>query len=137
MNRTEATLFLRELFGSTPTDTLIDAAIDAARVVDAEGRAPADPGYVETIDQWWAAGELAGMLAIQQAQQGSVTEFSSEGSRFKTAGPDWWAVAAHYRSKSPLSTAPTGFGVVEFETEPRHIPRSSQVVVDDDWSETA
>lgn len=125
MTRTDAQAFLTELFSSTPavTATMITTALDASRVVDSEGRAPSDADYVETIDQWWAAAEIADMLTIQQMQAGGVAKFSSEGSSFELAGPDWASIGAHYRSKSPLGV-PAGVGVIEIDSGNEFLPRS-------------
>ena len=62
----------------------IDAALDAARVVDAVGLAPIAAGYVETIDPWYAAGVLFEAKARKAllSNAGQVSSFTSEGSSF-------------------------------------------------------
>ena len=68
----------------TVSSATLDAALDAARVVDAAGRAPIADGYVETIDAWYAAGILFEAKARKAllSNTGQVTSFTSEGSSF-------------------------------------------------------
>ena len=81
----------------------VQAAIDASRIVDGEGRAPVDAGYVATWNGYYAAA----LLLEQKAGQAVVTKtsrvqsFSSEGSSVtRTEGSsaaDFRALAQQYR----------------------------------------
>ncbi len=81
----------------------VSAAINASRVVDAEGRAPVDPGWVATWNGYYAAALLLDQKAGQAVvtKTGGVQSFSSEGSSVtRTEGStaaDFRALAAHYR----------------------------------------
>ncbi|MGD7788211.1 hypothetical protein ACQCX2_07790 [Propionibacteriaceae bacterium Y1700] len=139
MTRSEAIAFLTELFEGVPAinSGMIEAAIDASRVVDANGRAPLHPEYVETIDGWWAASMVANRMSIVDALADTkrVVKFSTEGSSFEvTGGRDWSKLAAHFRSMSPLGGS-GGLGVIEIDHEPLHYPRSSGTTDDPMWWE--
>ena len=88
MDRTTAYTWLLDTVepNTTPavSQTTIDAALDAARIVDAAGLAPIDTGYVETIDPWYAAGVLFEAKARKAllSNTGQVSSFTSEGSSF-------------------------------------------------------
>lgn len=81
----------------------VTAAVNASRVVDAEGRAPVDPDWVPTWNGYYAAA----LLLEQKAGQAVVTKtsrvqsFSSEGSSVtRTEGAsaaDFRALAQQYR----------------------------------------
>ena len=81
----------------------VSAAINASRVVDAEGCAPVDPGWVATWNGYYAAALLleqkAGRAVVTKT--GGVQSFSSEGSSVtRTEGStaaDFRALAAYYR----------------------------------------
>ena len=88
MDRITAYMWLLDTVepNTTPamSQTVIDAALDAARVVDAAGLAPIDTGYTETIDPWYAAGILFEAKARKAllANTGQVSSFTAEGSSF-------------------------------------------------------
>lgn len=108
------------------SDADLDLALTLALVVDAEGRIPGAEDYVETFDLYWAAAE-ATMIRYRRTAMtgGGITEFTSEGATFKkSAGPDWLTLAAHWRSRSPL-TAAGGLGVIEVDTPDPLMPRSA------------
>lgn len=81
----------------------IDDVLDVSQVVDAEGRAPVDPGYVPTWNLFYAAALLleqkAGRVVVSKV--GGVASFTSEGSSVtKTQGStavDFRGLAAYYR----------------------------------------
>ena len=91
MDRITAYMWLLDTVepNTTPavSQTVIDAALDAARIVDAAGLAPIDTGYTETIDPWYAAGLLfeAKARKAMLANTGQVSSFTSEGSSFTLA----------------------------------------------------
>lgn len=88
MDRITAYMWLRETVepDTAPalSETVIQSALDAARIVDAAGLAPIATGYVETIDAWYAAGLIFEAKARKAllANTGQVTSFTSEGSSF-------------------------------------------------------
>lgn len=88
MDRITAYMWLLDTVepNTTPavSQTVIDAALDAARIVDAAGLAPIATGYVETIDPWYAAGVLFEAKARKAllSNTGQVSSFTSEGSSF-------------------------------------------------------
>ena len=88
MDRITAYMWLRDTVepNTAPavSQATIDAALDAARIVDAAGLAPIDTGYTETIDPWYAAGTLFEAKARKAllSNTGQVSSFTSEGSSF-------------------------------------------------------
>ena len=130
MTRAEATEWLTRIVstGTPPVLTAedISRAIDASRVVDSEGRAPVDDGYVETISADHAAAllfDLKATLATVSKVAG-VASFTSEGSSVtRTAGvtaADFQALAAQYRAK----LAP-GVSVIDLGPALGPVPRSA------------
>lgn len=107
-DKAQATEWLTEVVqpGTAPAlpPGAVDAALDMSRVVDAEGRAPVDDGYVETFNVYYAAALLleqkAGQAIVSKVAR--VQSFSSEGSTVaKTEGStavDFRGLAAYYRS---------------------------------------
>lgn len=135
MNRTEALQWLTETVAATTPPVLdqaaLDAALDASRVVDPDGRAPIDDGYVETFDLNYAAAEAFEAKAVQAAatDAGGLESFTSEGSAFKrrpgTGYDGFMALAASFRAKS---TAGGGsISVISLEPYGGQMPRSAGV----------
>ena len=132
MNRTEALQWLTETVAATTppvlTDQQLEAFLDAARIVDSDGRAPVDDGYVETFDLNYAAAEAFEAKAVQAAatDAGGLESFTSEGSAFKrrpgTGYDGFMALAASFRAKS--SAGGTGINVISLEPYGGHMPRS-------------
>ena len=87
----------------TLSDQQVTAAMNASRIVDGEGHAPVDDGYVPTWNGWYAAALLMDAKAAQAVvtKVSRVSSFSSEGSSVtKTEGStaaDFEALAAKYR----------------------------------------
>lgn len=87
----------------TLTPGQVQAAIDASRVVDTDGRFIGDPGYVPTWNGYYAAALLLEMKAAQAVvtKTSNITSFSSEGSSVtRTEGAtaaDFRALAQQYR----------------------------------------
>lgn len=81
----------------------VQAAIDASRIVDSEGRFLPDPGYVPTWNGWHAAAQLMDQKAIQAVvtKTSRVQSFSSEGSSVTrsegSTAADFEALAAKFR----------------------------------------
>ncbi|HLR97099.1 MAG TPA: hypothetical protein VK053_21440, partial [Jiangellaceae bacterium] len=110
MNRTEALQWLAETVAATTppvlTDQQLEAFLDAARIVDPDGRAPIDDGYVETFDLNYAAAEAfeAKAVAALAGDTGGLESFTSEGSAFKrragTGYDGFMALAASFRARS-------------------------------------
>ena len=81
----------------------VQAAMDASRVVDAEGRFIGDLGYVPTWNGYYAAALLLDMKAAQAVvtKTSSITSFSSEGSSVTRSegatAADFEALAAKFR----------------------------------------
>ena len=122
--------FLAELFQGVPAVTIemADLAMTRARTVDTMGRAPMDPDWTPTFDEWIAAAEVADMLHLRDAMTPSdvIKQFTSEGASFVFAdtATDWHTVAAHLRSRSQLSAA-AGWAMVAVPSEsPDFVPRS-------------
>lgn len=87
----------------TLTPEQVQAAVDASRVVDSEGRYVGDPGYVPTWNGWYAAALLMDQKAIQAVvtKTSRVSSFSSEGSSVTRSegatAADFEALAAKFR----------------------------------------
>ena len=106
-DRVQATEWLNEAVqpGTAPAlpPGAVDAALDMSRVVDPEGRAPVDDGYVDTFSVYYAAALLleqkAGQAIVSKVAR--VSSFTSEGSSVtKTEGSsavDFRGLAAYYR----------------------------------------
>lgn len=106
----------------------LQAAIDATRVRDADGRAPSDPDWAPTSDLYLAAAAYVEAWAVRRAigMDGEIQEFASEGSRFKIAtlsAADLRAMAKHLRSLSPLVDS-SMLSVVEIDNGGDWFPRS-------------
>ncbi len=133
MDRTQARTTLAGMVSaSTPpvlSDADLNAALDAARVVDSEGRAPVDTGYVETFDLNYAAAEALDMRADQMVltDTGGLTSFTADGASFTkrqgTTADGLRALAARYRSRSAAG-ATGGIGLIELAPVGRTVPRS-------------
>ena len=122
--------FLAELFQHVEAvDTsMADLAMTRARTVDTMGRAPMDPDWTPTFDEWIAAAEVADMLHLRDAMTPSdvIRQFTSEGATFVFAdtATDWGSVAAYLRGRSQLSAA-AGWAMVAVPGEsPDFVPRS-------------
>lgn len=110
--------------GSPPvlsTDDL-DYLLDESLVVDEDGLAPADTGYVETFDLAWAAAEA---YELKAARVAGAVDFTSEGATFKPSvtAAQLMSMATRWRSRSSLG----GVQVWEFDdaTPYEMQPRSS------------
>ena len=103
----------------TVSQTVIDAALDAARVVDSAGRAPIADGYVETIDAWYAAGILFEAKARKAllSNTGQVTSFTSEGSSF-TLTPGLTAADLNQLAAEAFHKSTVGGAVSVIHIEP-------------------
>lgn len=135
MNRTEALQWLAETVKATTppvlTNQQLEAFLDAARIVDPDGRAPIDDGYVETFDLNYAAAEAfeAKAVVALAGDTGGLESFTSEGSAFKrrpgTGYDGFMALAASFRAKS---TAGGGsISVIALEPYGGQVPRSAGV----------
>ena len=97
----------------------IDAALDAARIVDAAGLAPIATGYTETIDAWYAAGILFEAKARKAllANTGQVSSFTSEGSSF-TLTPGLTAADLNQLAAEAFHKSTVGGAVSVIHLEP-------------------
>lgn len=139
MNREEARTRLAEMVSASTPPVLssadLDAALDAARVVDSDDRAPVDEGYVETFDLNYAAGEAFDMKADRATATdvGGLESFTSEGSSFKrragTTGAGFRDLAARYRARSAAAGGSGALSVIEVSTFAGAAPRSAYSVV--------
>ena len=106
---------------TTPTvsQTVIDAALDAARIVDAAGLAPIADGYTETIDPWYAAGIIFEAKARKAllANTGQVSSFTSEGSSF-TLTPGLTAADLNQLAAEAFHKSTVGGAVSVIHLEP-------------------
>lgn len=136
MDSATATQVLHELLGGIPdlTEGLIAAAVTASHVADSEGRAPTDPAYVETVDEWLAAGQIARSLALRHAMTPThevLKQITSEGTTLQVEPGqrvDWWEVARLLESRSPLMGTAAGMGVIRLDPgtpDPAMLPRSA------------
>lgn len=120
MTRDDARSALAGLVSATSTPTLSDAeldvALDAARVVDADGLGPVDDGYTDTFDLDYAAAEAFDLKAVKAASTAQVRKFSAEGATFERDLPDFAGLAATYRARSSAG-ASTGIGVIELDPQ--------------------
>ena len=106
----QATAWLESMVspGTTPTlpDGAVMAALDASRVVDADGRAPVDSEYVPTWNGWYAAALLLEQKAAiaTVTRTGGVQSFTSEGSSVTrtegTTAVQFQALADQYRARA-------------------------------------
>lgn len=123
MDRTTAYIWLLDTVDpdTTPavSQAVIDAALDAARVVDSSGRAPIADGYVETIDAWYAAGILFEAKARKAllANTGQVSSFTSEGSSF-TLTPGLTAADLNQLAAEAFHKSTVGGAVSVIHLEP-------------------
>ena len=101
------------------SQAVIDAALDAARVVDTAGRAPIADGYVETIDPWYAAGLIFEAKARKAllANTGLVSSFTSEGSSF-TLTPGLTAADLNQLAAEAFHKSTVGGAVSVIHLEP-------------------
>ncbi len=106
----------------------VTAAITASRVVDVEGRAPIDAGWVPTWNGYYAAALLFDAKAVQAVvtKTSSVSSWSSEGTSVsRTEGStaaDFEALAAKYRALA----FPSGpVSVIDLGPAAGPIPRSA------------
>lgn len=133
MNREQVREWLsRVTSASTPptlTDDDVNDALDASRIIDLEGRAPVDDGYVETFDRHYAASLLFDLKAdlAEAADTGGLESFSSEGTSFRrregTGPAGFRALAASYRDRSSVATS-SGISVINLEPRDAFRPRS-------------
>ena len=106
----------------------VEAALGMSRVVDSEGRAPVDPGYVDTFSVYYAAALLLEQKAGQAivSKVGGVVSFTSEGSSVtKTEGSsavDFRGLAAYYRG---LAFPSGGVHVIDLGPALGPVPRSA------------
>lgn len=131
MNRDQATVWLQRLLGSAPPEITAEDITDAlnqSKVVDEDGRAPIDDGYVETFNVHYAASllfDLKADLAVA-SDAGGIQSFTSEGSSFTRrpgSGADQFrAVARRYRD---LAFPGTSITVIELNPERHTLPRSA------------
>ena len=136
MDRTEALTWLTDTVQATTPPVLVfqqlDGFLDAARIVDPDGRAPIDADYVETFDLNYAVAEAfeAKAVAALAGDTGGLESFTSEGSAFKrragTGYDGFMALAASFRAKS---TAGGGgmISVIALEPQGGQVPRSAGV----------
>ena len=101
------------------SQTVVDAALDAARIVDAAGLAPIDTGYTETIDPWYAAGTLFESKARKAllSNTGQVSSFTSEGSSF-TLNPGLSAADLNQLAAEAFHKSTVGGAVSVIHLEP-------------------
>jgi hypothetical protein len=141
MERIEADMWVRDTVAPDTAPVLsedqINAALNAARVVDANGFGPMADSYTETIDEWYALGVLleAKAFAVVLGNTGSVSSFTSEGSSFTVKGGtsaaefNQLAAEAFARSRtvgrtiSTINLEPTG----EYTRAPRSWPPNGLV----------
>ena len=123
MDRITAYMWLLDTVepNTTPavSQTVIDAALDAARIVDAAGLAPIDTGYTETIDPWYAAGLIFEAKARKAllANTGQVSSFTSEGSSF-TLTPGLTAADLNQLAAEAFHKSTVGGAVSVIHLEP-------------------
>lgn len=92
---------------------MMEDALAGALIPDLNNVWPGNPGYITTNDVYFAA---LGLIAFLQAQP-VVRQTSSEGTSVAVDAPNWGALAAYYRSMSPISQA-SGNGVLTRVTIP-------------------
>lgn len=128
----DAYLFLQRMFEPVEavTGEVVELALDRARTIDDEGRPPTDPTWAATVNEWWAAAEVAEAMfiagALLPAQK--ITQFTSEGATFHLSGaaPDWQAVASIYRDRA-AADQPTGWAMVALPDQAADFhPRSEE-----------
>ncbi|QFP95337.1 hypothetical protein SEA_YUUY_8 [Microbacterium phage YuuY] len=76
-------------------------ALDGALVPDSFGIWPGEAGYETTYDAYFAALNLLGFLMAQPV----LRQTSSEGTSAAVDAPNWSALAAYFRSLSPICAA--------------------------------
>lgn len=130
MTREEALTALSAMVRLTEAPILttddLNQALTASRLVDPDGRPPSDPDYVEgNFDLNYAAALMWEKKAALFVAGWSLTEFSSEGSRFKKEPPNFGAMADYYRGLSTAGGDGNGVVFVSLEPESELLPRSS------------
>lgn len=120
MDQLEATTEAKRLVGDAValqvSDTDWEAAAVKAVTVDASGRHPHHPDWDPTFDPYWVAAEAVTTLAIRAiGAGGQLSEFESEGSRFKFTTANLWAMAAAFRNQSPLSRMGTQLATISVD----------------------
>jgi len=109
---------LDALLENLPNYSLITAgmkqvALDAAQIPDSTGLWPAETGYTETNDIYFAALSLLGFLQAQPV----VRQTSSEGTSVAVDAPRWSVLVAHFRSMSPIARS-GGNDIIQVVTIP-------------------
>lgn len=131
MDASETLNFALEMFSGVEAvdSALVSLVMVRAAVADAAGTAPLNPAWMPTYDEWLAAAEVAEMLHLRGAMSpaDALKQATSEGATFvfKGTATDWRAVAAHLRSRSPLTAATPGWAMIPIPTDsPEFVPRS-------------
>ena len=136
MDRTQAAEFLAELFAGAdpaPSPAAIDRALLGARIPDTAGVWPGGEGYSETVDEWWAAADIAAWQALRASIRDggqTITRFTSEGATFEVAGStDWGRLSEEWRRRSIIgrTTGAGGLGVLEVDGGGGYVPTSQEV----------
>lgn len=103
---------LDDLLSNLPGFALLTAgmkekALAGALIPDANGVWPGQPGYLETVDTYFAAIGMVGFLRAQPV----VRQASSEGTATAVDAPNWEGLVAWFQSLSPIVAA-TGSSVI-------------------------
>lgn len=108
------------------TDDDLNVALAMSRIPDDDGRPPSDPDWAGAWDLHWAAAECMIIRHRKQATAGGISEFTSEGARFKKIQPNWLAAADSWRRQSPRWNG-SDAGVIDIDyTPPIMVPRSAK-----------
>ncbi|QZE10298.1 hypothetical protein SEA_LUNA18_10 [Microbacterium phage Luna18] len=102
------------------TDAMKQRALATALIPDGAGVWPAQPGYQNTYDVYWAAMSLVGYLQSQPFVKSS----SSEGTAVAVEKPDWGGILSFFRSQSVIAAASQSGPILN----PIPIPDSSHVI---------
>lgn len=90
-------------FAENVPDETWDVVLARSVVPDTAGRWPGSAGYVDSYDPEWAAAELVSIRIDQTMTSETVTEWSSEGSRFRSTPADLVSLEQRLRSRSVIA----------------------------------
>ena len=105
MDRADTIAAVRGMLGTfaedVPDETW-DVVLARSVIPDTAGRWPGSAGYVDSYDPDWAAAELVSIRIDQTMTAETVTEWSSEGTRFRSTPAELVALEQRLRDRSVI-----------------------------------
>lgn len=90
-------------FAENVPDETWDVVLARSVVPDTAGRWPGSAGYMDSYDPDWAAAELVSIRIDQTMTSETVTEWSSEGTRFRSTPAELVALEQRLRDRSVIA----------------------------------